>query len=119
MWPYRDHDEEEYNRVLRFVEEYAVSLGAELVGSKQETFTTFAGDLQVRETLDMSIYRFGDEYYWVEHHFLPDRPFMVFSFGDSVETVGSDDAEPFPYDLTEEELKAEARYSFGLEAYPE
>lgn len=119
MWPYRDHDEEEYNRVLRFVEEYAVSLGAELVGSKEETFTTFAGDLQVRETLDMRIYRFGDEYYWVEHHFLPDRPFMVFSFGDSVETVGSDDAEPFPYDLTEEEQKAEVRYSLGLEAYPE
>jgi len=33
--------------------------------------------------------------------------------------VGSDDAEPFPYDLTEEELKAEVRYSLGLEVYPE
>ncbi len=30
MWPYTDHDEEEYNRVLRFVEEYAVSLEPEV-----------------------------------------------------------------------------------------
>ena len=50
-----------------------------------------------------------------EDHFTADCPFLVFSFGDSVETVGSDDAEPFPYNLSEEELKAEVRCSLGIE----
>lgn len=44
MWPYEDHSEEEYERVISFVEEYAVSLGAKLVDSKEEAFTTYAGD---------------------------------------------------------------------------
>ena len=119
MWPYEDHDENEYNQIVKFVEEYAVSLGAKLVGTKEYTFTTIAGDKHIKETLEMNIYQFGEEYFWVEHHFTPSRPFIVFSFGDSIENVGSDDAEPFPYDLAEEELKAEVRYSLGLEEYPE
>lgn len=41
---------------------------------------------------------------------------MVFSFGDSVDTI-IEDAEPFSYNLTEEELKAEVRYSLGIEKY--
>ena len=119
MWPYEDHDENEYNQVVKFVEGYAVSLGAKLVSKKEYTFTTIAGDKHIKETLEMNIYQFGEKYFWVEHHFTPSRPFIVFSFGDSIENVGSDDAEPFPYDLAEEELKAEVRNSLGLEEYPE
>lgn len=118
MWPYEDHDEAEYNRVIKFVEEYAISLGARLVGSKEETFTTYAGDKCIREIREMNIYQFGVEYFGIEHHFTSDCPFIVLSFGDSIDMVGSDDAEPFPYDLAEEELKAEVRYSLGLEEYP-
>ena len=119
MWPYEDHDEEEYNRVISFVEEYAVSLGAKIVGTREETFTTYVGDKRVRECLKMKVYQFGNEYFWIERHFTPTCPFIVFSFGNSIDTVGRDDAEPFPYDLEEEELKAEVRYSLGLEEYPE
>ena len=118
MWPYENHSEEDYNRAITFVEEYAVSLGAKLVCSKGETFTTYSGDKIIKESLDMNIYQFGKEYFWIEHHFLADRPFMVFSFGDSIENVGDEDAIPFPYNLPEEELKAEVRYSLGLEDYP-
>ena len=40
---------------------------------------------------------------------------LFFLFGDSIDTIGSDDADPFPYNLDEEELKLEVRYSLGLE----
>lgn len=118
MWPYEDHDENEYKRVLRFVEEYAVSLGAKPVDIKGETFRTLVGDKYIKESPEMNVYQFGEEYFWIEHHFTSSCPFIVFSFGDSIETVGSDDAEPFPYDLEEDELKAEVRYSLGVEEYP-
>ncbi len=51
------------------------------------------------------------------YHFVADRPFMVLSFGDTIENI-FDDAEPFPYNLEEDELKAEVRYSLGIEPYP-
>jgi hypothetical protein len=115
MWPYDDHDENEYYEVIAFVEEYAQSLGAEYICTKEETFTTYSGNRLIKETLDMNIYKYGEEYFWVEHHYTPGCPFIVFSFGDSIDSVGNDDAEPFPYNLDEEELKAEVRYSMGIE----
>ena len=119
MWPYKNHSEEEYNKVIEFVQAYAVSLGAEYVCSKTEKFTTYwRENYAVQENSDMKIYKFGEEYFWVEHHYLPSGPFIVFSFGDSIENI-VDDAEPFPYDLDKEELEAEVRYSLGIEEYPE
>ena len=118
MWPYTDHSEEDYKKAVEFVQKYAQSLGAKNICSKLQKFTTITGDQNpVQETLEMKIFKFGNEYFWLEHHFQPDRPFIVFSFGDSVDTI-FEDAEPFPYNLSEEELKAEVRYSLGIEKYP-
>ncbi len=118
MWPYTDHSEEEYKKAVEFVQTYAQSLGAEYICTKLEKFTTISGDGDpVSETEEMKIFKFRDEYFWLEEHFQPDRPFIIFSFGDSVDTI-FEDAEPFPYNLSEEELKAEVRYSLGIERYP-
>lgn len=42
------------------------------------------------------------------------KPFMVFSFGDSVEGP-FEDADPFPVDLSEEELKKEVRLALRID----
>ena len=42
---------------------------------------------------------------------------MVLSFGNSIETI-FEDAEPFPYNLPDEELILEVKYSLGIEPYP-
>ena len=115
MWPYKNHSEEEYNKSIAFVQDYAQTLGAEYVITKIEKFTTITGNQKhVTELLEMKIYKYKDEYFWVEPHYQSDRPFIVFTFGDSVDTI-FEDAEPFPYNLPEEELKAEVRYSLGIE----
>ncbi len=41
----------------------------------------------------------------------------VDSFGDTIESI-FDDMDPFPYNLDEDELKAEVGYSLGIEEYP-
>ncbi len=117
-WPYEDYSEDDFNRAVEFVEEYAESLGAKYICTKREKFTTFSGEKHILEINQMRVYQYKDEYFWVESHFLPDKPFMVMTFGDTIETI-FDDADPFPYDLPEEELKAEVRYSLGIEPYPE
>ena len=117
MWPYSNHSEEDYYKAIEFVENYALSLGAEYVCTKEERFSAFSGDKEIVEESKTKVYKYGDDYYWIEHHFLADCPYIVFSFGDTIETI-FDDADPFPYNLTEEDLKAEVRYSLGIEKYP-
>lgn len=116
-WPYEDHSEEDYYNAVDFVEKYAEALGAKLICTKEEKFNTYSGAGHILEVNEMRIYQYKDEYFWIEDHFLEEKPFMVFSFGDTIDTI-FEDAEPFPYDLSEEELKAEVRYSLGIEPYP-
>ena len=43
MWPYDDHSEEEYYKAIRFVEDYAVSLGD--VKADQDLVGTLAAEV--------------------------------------------------------------------------
>lgn len=115
MWPYKNHSEEEYYRVIEYVQSYAESLGAEYVCSKLQKFTTYWNDKDIQETTELKIFKYNGEFFWVENHFLPERPFIVLSFGDSIDSI-FEDADPFPYDLSEDELKKEVRYSLGIES---
>jgi len=47
------------------------------------------------------------------------KPFIVIEFGflDDFVNNTTEDAEPFPYDLTYEEIVKEVRYSMGIEPY--
>lgn len=114
MWPYKNHSKTEYYRVVEFVQNYAESLGAEYVCTKSEKFTTVLKGKAIEENLELKVYKYKDEFFRVEYLYMPERPFIVFSFGDSIESI-FDDADPFPYDLSEYELKAEVRYSLGIE----
>ena len=116
MWPYDDHNETNYNKALEFVENYSVSLGAQFICTKEEKFTTFVDNKTITEVSSMNVFKYKDDYFWVEPHFLPDKPFMVFSFGDTIENI-FEDADPFPYDLSEEDLKYEVRCSLGIDGW--
>lgn len=117
MWNYENHSEEDYIKAIKRVEQIAVELEAEFVCVEKEKFTTACGDNIVVEERDMNVYKYKDEYFWIETHYLADCPFMVLSFGNSIETI-FEDAEPFPYNLPDEELILEVKYSLGIEPYP-
>ena len=116
MWPYKNHSENEYYKTIAFIEEYVLTLGAVFVCTKSEKFTTVSVDDIISEKLDMNVFKYKDEYFWIEHHFLPDSPYIVLSFGDTIDSI-FDDAEPFPYNLSEDEIKAEVRCSLGIDRY--
>lgn len=109
-----DHINVEYNKSLEFVLSYTESLGAEYVCTGTEQFTTVSGGETIREKLKLKIYRFGDEYFRIERMYFKGKPFMVFFFSDSVEGP-YEDADPFPVDLSEEELKEEVRLALRIE----
>lgn len=118
MWIYKKHSEEDYNKAIEKVEKIAMSYGAEFVTVREQKFTTLIGRKKVQEVVKMRVFKYKDEFFEVEHHYLPDCPFIVFSFGDTIENI-FEDAEPFPYNLPDEELELEVRYSLGIENYPE
>jgi len=118
MWIYDNHSEEEYKKIMKRVEEIAVELGAEFVCTRKDKFTTNIGDTQIVEEPELNVYKYNDEFFEVESHYQSDRPFIVVSFGDAPETI-FEDADPFPYNLPDEELIQEVKHSLGIEAYPE
>ena len=101
------------DKAVDFVLTYAESLGAEYVSTTTEKFTFASGDTAARDTLDLKIYKFGDEYFRIEKLYFKGKPWMVFSFSDSVEGP-YEDADPFPVDLCEEELKEEVRLALRI-----
>lgn len=118
MWIYDNHSEEKHKRAKHRVEEIAVELGAEFVCTKKQKFVTYVGSNVVEEELDINIYKYENDYFDVEAHYQLDRPFIVLSFGKNTEILG-DDADPFPYNLPDEELIMEVKYSLGIDPYPE
>ncbi len=113
MCSYKSFVNEKYNETVDFLLTYAESLGAEYVCSRTERFVSTSKDTTICEELEMKIYKFGDEYFRIEKFSLSDKPRMVFSFSDSVEGT-YEDADPFPYDLSEEELKEEVRFALRI-----
>ena len=53
MWPYKNHSEKEYYRVIEYVQSYAETLGAEYVCSKLQKFSTYWRDKAIQETIEL------------------------------------------------------------------
>ena len=120
MWKYKNHSKEKYISVKKRVEKIAVELGAVLACTRKKRFTssyTGKNEIPIIEEVDINIYKYRDVFFEVESVYQPDRPFIVLSFGNTPETT-FEDSDPFPYDLSDEELVSEVKYSLGIEAYP-
>ena len=117
-WPYKNHGEDDYKRAVRYVEETAMKYGAIPVSVSSDHFSTYSREWESEVDAEMRVFKYKDEFFRVEPHFLPEKPYMVLSFGDTIETI-FEDADPFPYDLSEKELEQEVRYSLGIDEYPE
>lgn len=113
MWPYTNFSETAYWNLIEHLYEIAESFGATFVESHKETFLNINANSTIREELDMKVYKFNDLYFWIEPHYLPDCPHVVFSFGNSIDDI-IDDAEPFPFNLLEEDLIKAVKSSLDI-----
>ncbi|MBP3941355.1 MAG: hypothetical protein J6D00_07700, partial [Christensenellaceae bacterium] len=87
---------------------------------KQKTRSYIGNDF-VENISARSAFEYRGEYYRVDEVCFPDKPFIVIECGTYDELINNimDEADPFPYDLTEDELLKEVNYSLGIEPYPE
>lgn len=65
-------------------------------------------------------FEYNGQYYRVDEVCFSDKPFIVIEYRtyDELMNNAMEDAEPFPYNLTEEELLNEVKYSLGIEVCP-
>lgn len=104
MWIYKDISRSEFERRKDFVERVMRDLGCEPIQISEHT-----------------VYRFKDEFYRVDEVLFPEKPFIVLEYADTEDKVMKnimEDCEPFPYDLSDDEITNEVRYSLGIEQYP-
>ena len=124
MWNYADITRDEFEAIKDRIEEIMVAHGAVLQNIElpyaQKT-TTIQTDLS-RIVLERprKVYKYRDLYFRIDEVCFESKPFIVAEVGTYDELMKNimEDAVPFPWDLSEEEMEAEVSYFLGEKPYP-
>ena len=124
MWIYESVTRQEFEAIKDIVEEYIAMLGGNKVSIElpyEQRTRSYIGNDFVENISTRPAFEYRGEYYRVDEVCFPGKPFIVIECGTYDELINNvmDDADPFPYDLTEDELLKEVKYSLGIEPYPE
>ena len=81
---------------------------------------SYIGNEVIDNVSARTVFEYGGEYYRVDEVCFKDKPFIVIECGtyDDLMNNSMEDADPFPYDLSDDELVNEVKYTLGIESYP-
>ncbi len=114
QWPYSFVTKEEFDKRIKYVEEVLQKYGAEHIGESHRFGTwILKNGSKVCENIEKRIWKRESEFIRVDWVHFSQKPFLVLEFSDKQEGP-YEDADPFPYDLTDERLKQEIKYSLGI-----
>lgn len=117
MWGYTDISRDDFEKAKTETERIMTELGAVkqdiTVNSKIKSITS---DGCTEHTSERFAYLYNGEYYRVSEVLFPKKPFIVIEYGSYDDVIGNTmaDADPFPHDISEEEMRAEVRLSMGI-----
>ncbi|MCM1188665.1 MAG: hypothetical protein NC541_05170 [bacterium] len=123
MWKYECVTRHEFELIKDKIEKFIVLLGGNEVSVDlpytQRTVSHSGTDI-VENISVRPVFEYKERYYRVDEVCFSGKPFIVIECGTYDELMKNimEDADPFPYDLTEDELLNEVKYSLGIEAYP-
>ena len=124
MWQYENVTRQQFECIKDKVERYIVLLGGRKIQLEfPDAFNTisYADEDIVVGRAGRAVYEYNGEFFRVDEVCFAEKPFIVIEYCESVEEARNNqmiDADPFPYDLSDEELLTEVKYSMGLEPYP-
>lgn len=109
-------DKTEFLAQIVLVEEILQKYGAEYIGDSHEENTWLLNDgSYVQEKIQQHIWKRENEYIRVDRVYFSEKPFLVLEFSEYKDGP-YEDADPFPYDLSDDEIEQEVRYSLGVGA---
>ena len=124
MWRYKCVTKQEFESIKDKIENFIIMLGGNEVSVdlpyEQRTVSYSENDI-VENISTRSAFEYKGQYYRVDEVCFSDKPFIVLECGtyDDLMNNVMEDIEPFPYDLTENELLNEVKYSLRIEPSPE
>lgn len=124
MWSYKAVSREEFEKRKEFAARIMRELGCETVDIElsYEQKTTSCGEIKETWSSKQPIYKFKNGFYRIDEVLFSEKPFIVLEYAGTIEDVKKnimEDCDPFPYDLSEEEIINEVKYSLGIEQYPQ
>ncbi len=122
MWHYKNVTRTEFEKAKDSVEQIMLALGAEVYDADlpvRSVKSVISGKCEETFSSERKVFVYNGEFFRVDEVLLSQKPFIVIEFGvfDDFVNNTTEDAEPFPYDLTYEEIVKEVRYSMGIEPY--
>lgn len=124
MWWYEDVSRADFEAVKDTIEQIMLQLGAskyEIRLPYEAKTTSCSDDFEEMHRSERSVFTYKGLFFRVDEVLFSQKPFIVIESGDLDELMNNimDDAEPFPYDLSYEELCDEVKYSLGIKPYPQ
>ena len=122
MWKYECVTRQEFETIKDKIEELIIMLGGNEVfvdlPYEQKT-VSYSGTDIIENISSRPAFEYNGQYYRVDEVCFPDKPYVVIECGTYDELMKNimEEADPFPYDLTENELLNEVKYSLGIEPY--
>lgn len=123
MWFYTDITREEFEKRKDYVEQIIGKLGGVKIDIelpyRQKTPSIIVDDLELHNS-GRQIFQFQNRYFRVDEVLFRDKPFIVLECGTYEELRKNimEDTEPFPCDLSDDDIIKEIKYSLGIEPYP-
>lgn len=120
MWIYKEVTREAFEKRKKYVEQIICEQGAEIVmihlPYKQTTISICDGNQEINCAKN-KIFKFKNNYFRVDEVLFRDKPFIVLECGSFQDLMRNtmEDAEPFPYDLSDDEIVKEVRYAMEIE----
>ncbi|MCH5184519.1 MAG: hypothetical protein J1F64_00195 [Oscillospiraceae bacterium] len=114
MWFYDNISRDEFEKRKDTVERIMRELGAVKpninLPYRQKT-TSHTGGLTETHRSRRPVFKFNNEYFRVDEFLCKEKPFIVIEYGTYDELMKNvmHDAEPFPYDLPDDEIKSEIK----------
>ncbi len=123
MWFYNNVTRDDFEKVKDHVESIILELGAKICNIKlpyENITTTYTGEFEETYYSKRPVFSYNSEYFRVDENLFRQKPFIIIESGSLEQLMNNimDDADPFPYDLSDAELRKEVKYSLGIEPYP-
>lgn len=120
MWPYSFVTREVFEARKDVVDRILRQLGCEVLPDLPQELTMYGNSSEKIRISERPLYRLGEQYVRICEILFTQKPFIVLEIADTWEEVKTntmEDADPFPYDLLDDEIVLEVKRSLGLKEY--
>ena len=123
MWFYDTIKREDFEKRKDYVEQIICKSGGKKVDIElpyEPKTISYSDDHSEIYDQVRPVFEFKNEYFRVDEVLFKDKPFIVLEYGTLEKLMNNtmEDADPFPFDLNDDDIVKEVRYALGIEPYP-